>query len=108
MEIENHTIKTLLGETRSENVQLKDLLAALQANVNVSSEDVNVVKTEHQIEIKMYEDRLREMELALVKAESRPVSIAPQIVQESPLPSFQFDPVRGSDGRIESVVATPI
>ena len=108
MRIETETVKNLLIQARSEATQANDLSKSLKAEVKLNSIALDELK---EIHAKLMEEQkviIRSLELAVIKAESRPAPVTTQVYQPAPLPSFEFHPVRGQNGMIESVTATPI
>lgn len=106
MEIERNSLNELLSQARSEAAQSKDLVNALKAEVKMLSITSEESKEEYHEAIELLNTRVQELELALVAERSKPVP-AP-VIQQEPLPSFEFTPVRGPDGRLEGVTAKPI
>lgn len=101
---ERDTIKESLNYALSEVAQLKDLIKALRAEVKVLSE-VEIEDDSKELEEKELE--IKQLKEELMRERNKPVP-APQIIKRDPMPSFEFKPVRGPNGMIESVKATPI
>lgn len=104
LESERALLNQMLNEARSKTVQLEDLVKSLNAKIEIDSISHEEKESEHCLIIKDYEDRLKQMEIAL----SQPPVIPAPIINQAPVPSFEFTPVRGPDGRIESVSARPV
>ena len=107
IEKEHEALKNVLAQSQHECAQLLDLGASLKAEVQVHQNDVTKLKMGHAEIIRNQEEKIKTLEVALARAETKANVPIPQI-NERPLPSFEFQPVRDQNGRIESVVAKPI
>lgn len=101
MSAENATINQLLTDSRSQITQLNDAIKAYQANQSMMEQEEDAHKAEHKAEMMAKDEKIRSLEAALAKAESKPAKIIKQ-----PIPSeFEFEPIRGQNGMIEKVRA---
>lgn len=108
MQIAHDNTKRMLEEAQSQSAQLRDQVKAFQAGDSVSQQNISSMREMHQSQMKGKDDRIRELELALAKAESRPISKSTPVINNPKPIAFEFEPTRGPNGIIQSVTAKPI
>jgi hypothetical protein len=108
LEIANQSTHDLLTEALSKIAKQDDLIMSMQADIRLNNEHMSSAKEENENEMAEYQDMIKTLQMSLVKAESGPTEIIREVTSQEPLPSFTFTPVRGTNGMIETVTATPI
>jgi len=106
MEVE--TARMLLTQAQSETVQLNDLVKSLKAELNNNSIAMEDLVSEHKSAMKEQNQVIERLKDELNQERSKPIPVTPPIIQQSaPIPEFEFIPIKGMDGRIQSVTAKP-
>lgn len=106
LETAHQTVCMMLEESKSSVAQLTDHVKSLQAGMAMSDQSMEDMREDHRMMMETKDTRIRELELALVRAESKPVQVIKQ--QNASPVGFEFEPVRGPNGIIQSVTAKPI
>jgi hypothetical protein len=104
--------ESLVSELRTDVEKLKSELNEKSRYVAMKKQDRE--DDEQEMKAELTKERLtnKDLEIKIANLEgqlSQKPKVQTKIVQAepSPIPSFEFRPIRGSDGRIQSVTATP-
>lgn len=107
---EKNTVQETLIQARTDIGQLKDTINSLNSQISQMRDEAKMAEkeVEEPEDNSEYEDRIKMLENALAEAAKKPPTIITKEAKQNPLPSFEFIPVRGPDGRTVSVTAKPI
>ena len=96
----------ILSQSKSQVVQLNDLVKALRAEVSVLEAKPSIDCGHAQV-IAARDARINDLEQRLMQAPPSPPP--PQVFAPNPIPmSFEFEPIRNENGFIKSVTAKPV
>jgi hypothetical protein len=106
---EAETAKMLLAQAQSEIAELKDLSKSLKIEVNNNSITLDELENSHASAMREQGKVIKQLENELERERSKPAPVPQPIIQQpEPIPSFEFIPIKGMDGRIQSVTAKPV